>query len=480
VNTLKTAYKSLVILNGMKNKIVVVVVLSLSLMVCVLVPRLLSNLSKEDTDSISQKMIKKSSNAISRYEQARRPNRMPVPKVNEDVSRTDVGKAITEINHIIDHDKKCEAIAQLANSWAKDDPDKCFEWALELNAYDEKSAALIQLTSVLACSGQLDKLVKFINLTPKGQYRDHMIVFGFSAMIANDPTRALELTNQLTGRGAIYSVSEDIAEYFVNNYSTSDITANIDQIGHGDLREFVNAYIVSQLAVTDPQSAMDYLSMCPNMMKDGTMRSLSSIATNYAKEGIQKSLASIDTLSDNFQKKQYSSMVGSALAKSYPEDSIEFIITNSNSNNYKKNIHIFKGIIDQLSPYDYDLLRNSLDTIDDKNVRNALIVQSAISVSNSNPERAAEELRSVYSANEKVDVSAISGVVTRWMSRDSLEASKWIKSLDPGPFRDSAVVPLINNILKIESDLPSAASWANTISDPEERNLQIDRIDKMR
>jgi len=73
-----------------------------------------------------------------------------------------------------------------------------------------------------------------------------------------------------------------------------------------------------------------------------------------------------------------------------------------------------------------------------------------------------------------VKESTARDVTKTWMQRNSLEASRWVASLEPSPARDNAVEVLINHIARVEPD--SAASWAEMISDPQKRDGVLQRL----
>ena len=65
-------------------------------------------------------------------------------------------------------------------------------------------------------------------------------------------------------------------------------------------------------------------------------------------------------------------------------------------------------------------------------------------------------------------------ITQQWMENDSMAASQWVGSLDPGPARDSAISSLIS---RIERDDPEAAAqWAGTISDANAREETYKRL----
>ena len=68
-------------------------------------------------------------------------------------------------------------------------------------------------------------------------------------------------------------------------------------------------------------------------------------------------------------------------------------------------------------------------------------------------------------------------VASTWMRRNSVEASKWIASLDPSPARDQAVEVLIQHIQKAEPD--AAILWAETITDTGRRNDLLTRLNSL-
>ena len=65
-------------------------------------------------------------------------------------------------------------------------------------------------------------------------------------------------------------------------------------------------------------------------------------------------------------------------------------------------------------------------------------------------------------------------ITQQWMESDSMAASEWVGSLDPGPARDSAVSSLISRIER--EDPEAAAQWAGTITDPNTRDETYKRL----
>jgi len=78
------------------------------------------------------------------------------------------------------------------------------------------------------------------------------------------------------------------------------------------------------------------------------------------------------------------------------------------------------------------------------------------------------------SLDGKAKEEAVEGVSMEWLQQDTHEASIWINKLEPGPARDKAVVNLVRKMEYSEPD--SAFAWATTISEFYERSRRTEII----
>jgi hypothetical protein len=64
--------------------------------------------------------------------------------------------------------------------------------------------------------------------------------------------------------------------------------------------------------------------------------------------------------------------------------------------------------------------------------------------------------------------AALRGVAASWMAQDPAAASRWVNELPAGAAKDAAVAALVSS-QALRNDIPSAAQWAQSITDPAAR-----------
>ena len=83
--------------------------------------------------------------------------------------------------------------------------------------------------------------------------------------------------------------------------------------------------------------------------------------------------------------------------------------------------------------------------------------------------------QSSLSATDPLNTANNSEIIMQeWSRTDSVAASSWLNEASTGPQRDAAIIGFTNTMLDFEPE--AAIAWSNTISQPEQRVEQLNRV----
>ena len=106
----------------------------------------------------------------------------------------------------------------------------------------------------------------------------------------------------------------------------------------------------------------------------------------------------------------------------------------------------------------------TIDTCKFKYMPRANMIEAVLNMKvKDDPEAAAKWVEGLPTASDPMNSSYYYSLTSKWYEQDGMAASKWVARLAPGEGRDTAVIALVNAVVK--SDLKSAITWGAEIQD---------------
>jgi len=371
-------------------------------------------------------------------------------------------------------------ISTISSSWAAIDPEACYEWAMNLDGHYDRYVALLRISEVLATTGEIEILQRFIKTTPRGDLRDVLIEQNFADLARLDMDMALDLSHNLSGAGAINSAAYDLAQVLMQEYSLSDSRKIIEKLDFGQFRETIEYELISAIAKKDPSEALKLFSESPPGSRQSLGYAMSEIAGQFVLTDPSGAVDKINLYVDEASRDRFLQILGGKWALQDREATMAWLGDNTSIGDYMSKKAMLTGIVESLTEQDFQSLEVEISRIKDTNIRNDLRFTSLEKYSEVDPAWVAKELGTLHASGLNRSEESISRTVGNWLSKDSYSASKWVGELKAGRFRDAAIKPLIANILDYGRDLNSAIGWASQISDDGLRRIELQRLSKMK
>jgi len=410
------------------------------------------------------------SNPISKVEEGEDPSQIVLRLL-----QVDVEKAITYVNSIQDDDVKATLYGTIAHAWAKSNPDASYAWAKSLASPGSMSSALTGIILSLIQSEDVPKAVNFINQTTSGELKDDMIVYGLNGIADKNLNIALQMVNDLSGKGALLASSKILAEKIFTNIPITEFEQTINEIPYGYFRTMLESSLVKNLADSDPNLAFDWVMSSSNPEIKNTGYKI--IAATLGSTDPSRGFALSDKIDNPLLRSQFLQQIGTTWGRNNPESAKKWVIGQIGAGAYDENKHAINAALAEIIQWNQESVVKEILAIGSEHDRDEVAMVAVGTLSKFQPLQASQLLASVAgSENSAAAITATTQLASNWLQRDSLAASQWISELSRGSSKDSAISVLVMNILSKDNDPMSARNWAYSIDDQEQRSLAIARV----
>jgi len=394
---------------------------------------------------------------------AKNPNDVVPFKTKYDVK--DIYEMITAANLIDDDNRRVQTLKRIALLWTVIDPDACLKWALSI-ADDKVGYEYITAQVILTLIGydQFEKAIQLVQEIPQGSLRDTAIGYSMYDLANLDLGTAARLLDMIASIDQIERSTGTLSKVLIESHKLSELKEMYENLSYGAVKESLGSAAIRVLMLQDPLKAVDWLRDNPELKN---AKNFEALAFGFAKNDPVRGIEIANEINDPVMKQEYLSWLINGWAENSPSEAGEWITEQIEVNNFNQNREQFSMIALKALARNQSFLFNQIAGISNRNEREVATLSAASALSSYNPQKAAEIALATPSDNPANQVEALTITAKNWLSRDPLEASKWIGNLPNGQIRDSAVSELVNNILTKDRDIAMANSWAAQIRNPE-------------
>ena len=367
-----------------------------------------------------------------------------------------------------------DLLSMIVSTWTLKDHSACYDWLMTIRP-SERMMPVVTFFGTLS-RANLAAAIKYLDLVPKGQFKDMALAITCFELIKNDQAELIKRVSQLSGVGTISSVASAMVDEMLGQKDFSGIQNMIEDLPHGSFRDMYCQKAVEALSKLDPSIAIDFLQKNQVLYKKG--RSFQVVANQFAKTDPLKGIELAGKIEDATSRSAFLDELGGRWSEVDPEKSKAWLEDLIAKNQLTKHRHVADGIIAGLVISDHAQAKNFINSITDPSSRDAAMLVAVNSIADDDPEEAYKYYLKAGNTGSAEAVKVFSSLSTKWIERDPFGASKWIGELEAGVHRDLAVERLVVNILARENDIVMANSWASQIGDPKIKaqvNAEIDR-----
>lgn len=370
--------------------------------------------------------------------------------------------------------KRSELYGIIACSWAKTDPDGCYQWAELLESPWDKQSALVNLLQATSSNHGAQKALELFDRIPQGNIKDAALVFAFMYIADSDTEGAIKRVDDLSGRSAVSAIATMLSEKFASDGNTSKIFETWNILKPGEFRDLFGSAMFDALSRRTPVLAKDWLnSISEDTLNDDGFNFLErQTAVKNADLGV--AIASNSESTPGMDSSQ--SKFGHEWGLRDPASARNWLLEISSSGDYKKHEDMTNAVVEELVRWDQEAILKNIFGISNPETRNDLIIIAAKELSLVNPARGMELLFGCENPDTESNRYTVSKAMSVWMNKDPLAASEWVGLQNSGPLKDVAIKSLVENSLVRENNLDLASTWADSISDVRLRDAVIKQI----
>ncbi|TAG10286.1 MAG: hypothetical protein EAZ42_04320 [Verrucomicrobia bacterium] len=378
---------------------------------------------------------------------------------------------------INDAERRLQSLKQIAHLWALQDPDASFKWSLTLD--DNilgKDYVAAQIVSTLVNIHDLDKVKKFIGSMTQGKAKDTVIGYSISDVMDQDIATAVEFMMLIASSDSMKSIAEHIASEIVDSDQIYPMKDMLDGMPSGSMKEYLETSFIRNLAIKNPNQALDWLRVNQKQITDET---LGSLAYGFALAAPLKGIVAASEIYDKDLRKNFLSYLTSRWGSENPLEAGEWLISAIQSSDFDSNKIEFGEIAKQSLAKNPSLIFDQILKIKNPIHRSEAFMSAAGALSEYNPSKAAELVLSVSNNQPENRDSELQRVARNWLERDPLAASQWINTISSGNTKDLLISELVSNILEKDKDTALARSWAEQIGNSDIKstiNIKIGNI----
>ncbi|MGB0744524.1 MAG: hypothetical protein ACPGSB_08355 [Opitutales bacterium] len=287
----------------------------------------------------------------------------------------------------------------------------------------------------------------------------------------DDPEAAMQwLQEQSTGSERLRGMLEVVALWAAKDSESALLWLESNAQGLARL-ETLNSG-VELWAQRDPKAAANWID---GMANDGSkIAAAKSLASNWAKTDPATASAWVDTLPKGPLRQEAASALAISWMETDPAGATAWATQEAlrtvNNQALLETIKIYA----QTSPDEAEAFIRQLGPVDPfatNDIGRNYVEQFIHARAESDPAGTAKWLQSLPPGDPLYQTKHAQNILSIWTKTDSIAASAWLSEQPLGAERDAAIVGFAETIQKFEPE--AAATWANTISNPEQRVEQL-------
>ncbi len=398
------------------------------------------------------------------------------------LAESDQNEAIAFVDSLeIDKETRKNLYSEISFVWAKRDPTACFVWANTFKDSYFSSSILIAATSSCVMSNRpLAVSANLINSIPSGQNKDMVLECTIEAIAQKDLNLAIRLASTASSEDAIHGIGQVLATLILGNGDLGSAKKVIEGLPYGTMRNVIATSLIQEMAAKDPEQTYNWCKDNPEYLD---IKSLGVIASAYGNKNPLRGIELADTIGDKQDKDIYLKRLVFSWTNQDPEAAGEWMVRQIEGENYISNKSVFDKIISESIDKDQKMIFDQISKIRDLEERRIVTLNAVKTLSEYNPQKAADTIMTIADTSIRQDADQIAAVkilTSNWLARDPMAASQWIVSLPTGSIRDTGISELVVNILKQDKDSASALKWAQTIQSKDQRERVIKMIDAIK
>lgn len=219
----------------------------------------------------------------------------------------------------------------------------------------------------------------------------------------------------------------------------------------------------------DPASAAAWID---GMANDGSkVTAAKALATNWAKHSPDDASKWVEQLPPGKLRNEAAAALVESWARVAPEAAAIWALTEAEYHGNQALLNLSIQQYTQINPTEAEQFLRSINEAYEKPVAIETYVHTR---AQQNPAQAMHWQSNLPPSDPLYTASNAEIIMQEWSRTDSVAASTWLNDAAAGPQRDAAIIGFTNTMLDFEPE--AASAWSNTISQPEQRVEQLNRV----
>ena len=399
----------------------------------------------------------------------------PLDEISQLVLDGKMANAIYMAEMETDPVKRSVLYKKIASLWSQINSSACLAWVLTIGNANDKLYAFVE-TVEQASKKYQHQAFSMLDGLPNGQLKDRAMLQLVPVLMDEDPHRLLEMMSDLSNSSIVDVVSGKIVASMLDGENFPIISKLIADIPSSYLKGSLITAVTNSLAKKDPLAAMEWFAGNVNQTWGQDKLNAMIIADGFSAIDAFSGIPAADKLTDPKVKAMYLNQLGGRWAETRPEEAKQWLLKTLQQSDYSFNKAVSDGIVQGLVFFDNQEAIQFVEDIPDITSKTEARWATISALADDDPVLAGSYFLSFATDYDARSQTAMNTIVSKWLDRDSNEASQWIGSLRPSPLKDQAVENLIKNILVKAQDYTLATSWAHQISSGESRVAVLARI----
>jgi hypothetical protein len=219
----------------------------------------------------------------------------------------------------------------------------------------------------------------------------------------------------------------------------------------------------------DPASAAAWID---GMANDGSKLSAAkALATNWVTQSPDDASTWVEQLPPGNLRNEAAAALVESWTSIAPEAAAIWALTEAEYHGNKELLNLSIQHYTQINPAEAEQFLRSINEAYEKPVAIATYVRTR---AQTDPAQAMHWQSSLPATDPLNTANNSEIIMQEWSRTDSVAASSWLNEAATGPQRDAAIIGFTNTMLDFEPE--AAIAWSNTISHPEQRVEQLNRV----
>ncbi|CAA6692053.1 MULTISPECIES: hypothetical protein [unclassified Lentimonas] len=219
----------------------------------------------------------------------------------------------------------------------------------------------------------------------------------------------------------------------------------------------------------DPASAAAWID---GMANDGSkITAAKALATNWAKQSPDDASKWVEQLPPGNLRNEAAAALVESWITTAPEAAAIWALTEAE---YHGNKELLDLSIEQYAQVNPDEAEQFLRSVNEAYEAPVAIETYVRTLAQNDPSQAMEWQTALTATDPLNTLSNSEVIMQEWSRTDSVSASIWLNEAATGPQRDAAIVGFTTTMLDFDPE--AAIAWSNTISEPNQRVQQLNRV----